>query len=32
MLKDGKWEELVPEPVIEKIREIDGVRRVKEIN
>ena len=31
MLNGGNWEELVPKAVVEVIREIDGIGRIKEI-
>jgi nicotinamide-nucleotide adenylyltransferase len=31
MLKDEKWEHFVPEKVVEIIREIDGVKRLKTV-
>jgi nicotinamide-nucleotide adenylyltransferase len=31
MLNGDGWEELVPKPVVEVIREIDGIGRIKEI-
>ena len=31
MLRDEGWEELLPEPVVETIREIDGITRIQHI-
>ncbi len=31
ILKDGNWEELVPKSVVEFIKEIDGVKRLKDL-
>lgn len=31
MIEDKNWEELVPKPVAEYIKEIDGVQRVKDL-
>lgn len=32
MLKDGKWEDLVPKTVVKVLEEIDGVRRLKKLS
>jgi len=32
MINDESWEDLVPEPVCEIIKEIDGVQRLKELS
>ncbi|BDZ71546.1 nicotinamide-nucleotide adenylyltransferase [Methanobacterium petrolearium] len=31
MLDGGKWEELVPESVVEVVNEIDGISRIKQL-
>ena len=31
IIKDGKWEKLVPQEVAKFIREIDGINRLKDL-
>jgi len=32
MVEGEKWEHLVPKPIVEVIREIDGVTRLKNVS
>jgi len=32
MIKDGNWESLVPDPVVDTIEEIDGIERIQRVS